>query len=256
MIRSWICWVPSKMSRIFASRAHFSSSSSSPRPVDAAERDAAQRDVDAGPAGLRLRVGGVQGVRLAVVGHPCGLHRQQAGGLEVGLHREQLGGGGALPARPGGPGSTSTPASASSSVVRSRQARVEADGHRGDERARVVERPHRAGEALLRVDLGAAEEVLLRDPAVVEDEGGGVGGADAELVLEPIELQARVRALDDERLDRRAALLGVEARPDDDEVGPLAGGDVDLLAVEDVVVAVERRRSSGSRPSRTRPRAR
>ncbi len=47
MISSWICWVPSKMSRIFASRAHFSSSSSSPRPADAAERDAAQRDVDA-----------------------------------------------------------------------------------------------------------------------------------------------------------------------------------------------------------------
>jgi hypothetical protein len=30
MIRSWICWVPSKMSRIFESRAHFSSSSFSP----------------------------------------------------------------------------------------------------------------------------------------------------------------------------------------------------------------------------------
>jgi hypothetical protein len=30
MIRSWICWVPSKMSRILASRAHFSSSSPSP----------------------------------------------------------------------------------------------------------------------------------------------------------------------------------------------------------------------------------
>ena len=29
-ISSWICWVPSKMSRIFASRAHFSSSSLSP----------------------------------------------------------------------------------------------------------------------------------------------------------------------------------------------------------------------------------
>ena len=29
-ISSWICWVPSKMSRILASRAHFSSSSFSP----------------------------------------------------------------------------------------------------------------------------------------------------------------------------------------------------------------------------------
>ena len=34
MISSWICWVPSKMSRIFASRAHFSSSSSSPSPAE------------------------------------------------------------------------------------------------------------------------------------------------------------------------------------------------------------------------------
>src|SRR3954447_10383060 len=32
-INSWICWVPSKMSRIFASRAHFSSSSFSPYPT-------------------------------------------------------------------------------------------------------------------------------------------------------------------------------------------------------------------------------
>ena len=29
-INNWICWVPSKMSRIFESRAHFSNSSSSP----------------------------------------------------------------------------------------------------------------------------------------------------------------------------------------------------------------------------------
>ena len=45
----------------------------------------------------------------------------------------------------------------------------------------------------------------------------------------------------DERLDRGAAQRLVERRPHHDGVGPLAGGDVDLLAVEDVVVAVERR---------------
>ncbi len=48
------------------------------------------------------------------------------------------------------------------------------------------------------------------------------------------------RALgDDERLDRGAAELAVERRPDDDVVGAVARGDVDLLAVDDVLVAVE-----------------
>src|SRR4051794_13038429 len=36
----------------------------------AAELDAAERDLDAGPPGLRLRHRGLQRVRLAVVGHP------------------------------------------------------------------------------------------------------------------------------------------------------------------------------------------
>ena len=43
---------------------------------------------------------------------------------------------------------------------------------------------------------------------------------------------------DHERLDRRATQALVEGRPDDDAVGALPGGDVDLLAVEDVLVAV------------------
>ena len=67
-----------------------------------------------------------------------------------------------------------------------------------------------------------------------------------------IELHARVRALDHERLDRGAALVAVERRPHDDEVGALAGGDVDLLAVEDVLVAVE----DGGGADRGRVRAR
>ena len=43
---------------------------------------------------------------------------------------------------------------------------------------------------------------------------------------------------DHERLDRRAAERLVERRPDHDRVRALAGGDVDLLAVDDVLVAV------------------
>ncbi len=115
----------------------------------------------------------------------------------------------------------------------------EADRHPGDERTRVVEGLHGAAEALLGVDVGAAEHVLLGHAAVLEAKRGGVRGADAELVLEAVELQAGVGAFDDERLDRGAALGAVERGPDDDEVGALAGGDVDLLAVEDVLVAVE-----------------
>ena len=46
-------------------------------------------------------------------------------------------------------------------------------------------------------------------------------------------------------------LRAVERRPDDDQVGALAGGDVDLLAVQDVLVAVE----LGRRADRRRVRA-
>jgi len=41
-------------------------------------------------------------------------------------------------------------------------------------------------------------------------------------VLEPVEVQAGVVALDDERLDRGATLGAVEGRPDDDQVGAVA----------------------------------
>ena len=246
MISSWICWVPSKMSRIFASRAHFSSSSSSLEPQGAAEGNAAQGDVDGDPAGLRLRIGRVQRVRLPVVGHPGRLHRQQAGGLVLGLQLEQLGRRRAL--RVGGAVRIDLDAGVREQLGRSLEAGPgDPAGHRGDERPRAVERPHRAAEALLHVDLGAAEQVPLGDPAVVEDEGGRVGCTDAELVLEPVELQTRVGALDHERLDRRPAELRIEARPDDDEIGSFAGGHVDLLAVEHVLVAVEDRRGPDRR---------
>ena len=67
-----------------------------------------------------------------------------------------------------------------------------AHGHRRDQRPGVVEGRHRAGEALLDVDLRRAEEVLGRHPAVGEGDRRGVGGADAELVLEPLHLHAGV----------------------------------------------------------------
>src|SRR5438309_1161855 len=54
-----------------------------------------------------------------------------------------------------------------------------------------------------------------------------------------IEDQARVGALADDGRERRAALRRVQRRPQDDEVGALARRHVDLLAVEDVLVAVE-----------------
>ena len=110
-----------------------------------------------------------------------------------------------------------------------------ADRHAGDKRAGVVERLHHAGESALGFDLGAAEQVVLGDAAVLEAEVGGVGRPDPELVLEPLEDQPRVVALDHERLDRRAPLLAVERGPDHDQLGAVAGGDEDLLAVQHVL---------------------
>ena len=95
---------------------------------------------------------------------------------------------------------------------------------------------------------GVAEQVRRRHAAVLEAERRRVGGADPELVLETVELEPRVGALDHERLDRSSPDLTVQRRPHDDQVGPLARGDVDLLAVEDVVVAVlDRGRADGGR---------
>src|SRR6476646_8703439 len=79
-ISCWICCVPSKMSRIFESRAHFSSNEFSVA-ARSGELDAAQRDVHGRPSGLGLRHRGLQRVRLPVVGHPRRLEREQVGSL-------------------------------------------------------------------------------------------------------------------------------------------------------------------------------
>src|SRR6185437_2446789 len=111
----------------------------------------------------------------------------------------------------------------------------DADGHPGHEWTRVVEGLHDPGEAALGGDLRTAQEVPLGNAAVLEDEVGRIRGADAQLVLEPVELEAWVVTLDHEALDGGPALLAVKRRPDDDQLGAVARGDEDLLAVEDVL---------------------
>jgi hypothetical protein len=62
--------------------------------------------------------------------------------------------------------------------------------------------------------------------------------SDAGFVLDAYDLEARRALLHQERLDRRAALGPIERRPHHHGVRALAGGHENLLAVEDVVVAV------------------
>ncbi len=120
-------------------------------------------------------------------------------------------------------------------------------GHRGDQRSGVVEGRHRSGEALLGVDIGRAEQVGGGDPTVLEPDGGRVGGPDAELVLEPLHVHPGCALGNHERLDRRPAEVLVERCPDHHRVAAVAGGHEDLLAVDDVVIAVQpgRRRDAG-----------
>ena len=189
------------------------------------------------PAGLRLGHRGLERVGLAVVGHPRGLQGEQVRALPVGLHLEEPGGGRGLGLR------GTVVVDDHAGLLEQLAGQVErrpgaADGHRGHQRTGVVERRHRAGEALLGVDLRGAEQVRGRDPAVGEGDRGGVGGPDAELVLEALDHHAGGALLDDERLDRGPAERLVQRRPDDHAVGALARGDVDLLAVDDVLVAV------------------
>ena len=86
--------------------------------------------------------------------------------------------------------------------------------------------------------LHAAEQVLERDPAVLEHDLGGVRGADADLRLLLALAQARGALLDHERGLAAVAELGRDVGDDDVDVGDPAVGDEDLGAVEDPLVAV------------------
>ena len=129
---------------------------------------------------------------------------QQVAGLPVGLHPQELGGRGALRVRRLVVGDLHAGVGEDLAQLLERRA-GHADGHRRDDRPGVVERLHDAGKTLLHVDLRVAEQVVLRDAEVVEADHRGVGRLDAELVLEPVDPQARVLTRDDERLDRGAA---------------------------------------------------
>ncbi len=111
----------------------------------------------------------------------------------------------------------------------------QAQAARADDGAAGVEREHRVVEALA---LGAADEVLARDAAVLEDDVGRRDAADAHLAVLSRDAEAgRVRG-DDEAADALRARRAVGAREGDDVVGDGAAGDVHLLAVEDVVIAI------------------
>ena len=97
------------------------------------------------------------------------------------------------------------------------------------------------GEVGHQVDEGAvqlAEQVLLGDADVVEEQLGGVLGLLADLVEVAAALEALRAALDDEQAEPLRAALGCRLRDDDDQVGEDAVGDERLGAVQQPVVAL------------------
>ena len=130
----------------------------------------------------------------------------------------------------------------------------QANGHGGDQRAGVVEGLHDPGKALFDIDRGVAEQVVCRHPAILEHERSGVGGLDAQLLFQPDEFEARRALFHDKGFDRGPAGGFVQRGPDHDQIGALAGRDVDLLAVEDVLVAISH--SGGAYRRRIRAAAR
>ncbi len=102
--------------------------------------------------------------------------------------------------------------------------------------------PERPRSQLLLQLLLAAEQVLDRDAAVVEDDLGRVRGADAELGLLLALAQAGGVLADDEGGLAAGAERRVDGGDDDVDVGDAAVGDEDLGAVEDPLVAVALRR--------------
>ena len=105
------------------------------------------------------------------------------------------------------------------------------DGHRGHERAGVVEGLHRAREAVLGGDIGIPEQGARGHPAVVEDEGRGVRGTDTELVFEADQGHPGIAALDHKGLDRAPTKGAIQRGPHDHDIRALAGGDEDLFPI-------------------------
>ena len=114
-------------------------------------------------------------------------------------------------------------------------------GHlEGGERARGAGLLAGAGALELLVELvHAAQQLVVRDAAVLQDHLGGVAGADADLGLLVALAQARGLGADHERGLAAVAELGVDGGDDHVHVGDAAVGDEDLGAVQDPLVAVE-----------------
>src|ERR1700761_5016525 len=205
MISSWICWVPSNRSRILASRAHFSISSPSPKPV--APHRATQRSATSVPIrpalALAIDAWSELGFMLSAIQAACNVSSRAASqSASMAMNSAAAGG-----RQRGRRLVVDLNARLGQVVTGGLQAGPgDADGHPGHQRPRVVERLHDPGEAALGGDLRRAEQVLPRHAAVGQDKVGRVRRADAELVLQALELETRVVALHDERLDRRPSL--------------------------------------------------
>jgi hypothetical protein len=114
-------------------------------------------------------------------------------------------------------------------------------------RARAREEVESDLEALTLV----AQETIRGDARVVEEHRAGVRGAEAELTLLSSRANTRIAAFEDERRDR-----AVELREHDRDLGDAAVRHVDLLAVQDVLVALAARRRADRREIRARMRLR
>ena len=86
--------------------------------------------------------------------------------------------------------------------------------------------------------LFAAEQVLRRQFDVLEEQFGGVGGVEAELLQLAAAAEAwRIGGLHHHQRDALGAFLRVGLGDNDNEIGVLAVGDEGLRAVEHVAVA-------------------
>ena len=204
----------------------------------AGQLDTAQDDVVAHAASLGLAHGRFLGIGLPVVGHPGGAHGQEIGRFPFGLHPLDLGAQGVV-----GPAGflvvDDHPFLGQQFLGQVEGGARDAQRHRGHRRAGVVEGLHDPAEAFLLVlDFFRAQQVFLGHADVGEGDGGRVGGADAHLLFQTHQFHARQILGHDERLDAGLALAGIDIGPHHHMAGATTGGDVDLLAVDDVVVTV------------------
>src|SRR5215472_6011066 len=117
--------------------------------------------------------------------------------------------------------------------------------------ARGVKRSHCRLESCLLTLFTPAEQILLGNVAVLEDQFSGLRGAQSHLLLDAPDSKARRPPGDDKWADALSPQAFIDRSKGDDQVGARSVSDIVLVAVDYPLVAIQNGCSGHARYIRT-----